>query len=187
MDKQAFLNSLRSSLKALSKEDVDKYAEYYSEMIDDRMEDGLTEEEAVAAVGLPEELAGQLLPQTPQPRLGRKLRVWEIVLLILGAPVWLSLLITVVSVAFAAYVVLWSAVIVLYAADITLWAIGFAGVVAGIAALFIGNWAVCAALTGLGLFCAGLALFMEALCRLSAKGMILLTKAVSKWIRSLFV
>ena len=50
MDKRTFLNSLREQLYGLSQSDIDKSLEYYSEMIDDRMEDGVSEEEAVGYV-----------------------------------------------------------------------------------------------------------------------------------------
>lgn len=54
MTKQEFLLRIRNGLAALPKEDIEKSVEYYREMIDDRMEDGLSEEEAVAAIGSPE-------------------------------------------------------------------------------------------------------------------------------------
>ena len=49
MNKQEFLSRLRKQLKGL--EDKEERITFYSEMIDDRMEEGLSEEEAVAAVG----------------------------------------------------------------------------------------------------------------------------------------
>ena len=51
MRKEEFLMALRAGLTGLSPEGVEKLVEFCSEMIDDRMEDGLTEEEAVAAAG----------------------------------------------------------------------------------------------------------------------------------------
>lgn len=51
MRKEEFLTALRANLTGLSPEGVEKLVEFCSEMIDDRMEDGLTEEEAVAAAG----------------------------------------------------------------------------------------------------------------------------------------
>ena len=49
MNKELFLSSLRESLDGLSGEDIAERLAFYSEAIDDRMEDGLTEEEAVTA------------------------------------------------------------------------------------------------------------------------------------------
>ena len=51
MKKAEFLALLRERLADFSNEDAEKSAAFYSEMIDDRMEEGMTEEEAVAALG----------------------------------------------------------------------------------------------------------------------------------------
>lgn len=59
MRKEEFLTALRTGLTGLSPEGVEKLVEFCSEMIDDRMEDGLTEEEAVAAAGPLDELIKQ--------------------------------------------------------------------------------------------------------------------------------
>lgn len=59
MRKEEFLTALRAELTGLSPEGVEKLVEFCSEMIDDRMEDGLTEEEAVAAAGSLDELIQQ--------------------------------------------------------------------------------------------------------------------------------
>lgn len=47
MNKQEFLVKLRKGLSGLPKEDIEERLTFYSEMIDDRMEEGLSEEEAV--------------------------------------------------------------------------------------------------------------------------------------------
>lgn len=59
MRKEEFLTALRAGLTGLSPEGVEKLVEFCSEMIDDRMENGLTEEEAVAAAGPLDELIQQ--------------------------------------------------------------------------------------------------------------------------------
>ena len=51
MKRVEFLKELKAQLWALPEADRQNSLDYYSEMIDDRMEDGLTEEEAVAAIG----------------------------------------------------------------------------------------------------------------------------------------
>ncbi|MBR5538496.1 MAG: hypothetical protein IKU61_01205 [Clostridia bacterium] len=47
MNKQEFLEELRKGLSGLPKEDVRERLNFYGEIIDDRIEEGLTEEEAV--------------------------------------------------------------------------------------------------------------------------------------------
>ena len=51
MTKIEFILSLSRALQGLPQSDVTERLEFYNEMIDDRIEDGLSEEEAVAAIG----------------------------------------------------------------------------------------------------------------------------------------
>ena len=51
MTKQNFLDKLRTKLKALPKKEVEECLSFYSEMIDDRIEEGLSECDAVSAIG----------------------------------------------------------------------------------------------------------------------------------------
>ena len=53
MTKREFLEKLNERTARLSEAERDKLLEYYGEIIDDRMEEGLTEAEAVAALGDP--------------------------------------------------------------------------------------------------------------------------------------
>ena len=61
MTKQEFLAELREKLKGLPEQDLEERLSFYSESIEDRMEDGLSEEEAVAGVGTVEEIVAQAL------------------------------------------------------------------------------------------------------------------------------
>lgn len=94
MDKQAFLTALRSGLSGLPQDDIEERLTFYGEMIDDRMEEGLSEEEAVAAIGEVSEIARQAVADTPLAKIAkerirpkRRLKTWEIVLLALGSPI----------------------------------------------------------------------------------------------------
>ncbi|MBQ4072017.1 MAG: DUF1700 domain-containing protein [Clostridia bacterium] len=51
MTKNEFLDKIREGLKDLSSVDVDRTVDFYKEIIEDRVEEGRTEEEAVAALG----------------------------------------------------------------------------------------------------------------------------------------
>ena len=44
MNKQEYLESIRSRISAMPADDVNRFMDYYSEMIDDRVEDGLSED-----------------------------------------------------------------------------------------------------------------------------------------------
>ncbi len=85
MKKAAFLAQLRTALGDLPPEDAARTLEYYGEAIDDRMDDGEPEEEAVAAVGTVEEIRSLILADTPPRPPQRR------VLLLLAAPLLLVL------------------------------------------------------------------------------------------------
>ena len=53
MTKQLFLNELSAALHGLSREERYRTLSYYDELIDDRVEDGQSEEEAVESLGSP--------------------------------------------------------------------------------------------------------------------------------------
>ena len=193
MTKLEFLLALQEQLSALPKNEVKEQLAFYDEMIDDRIEDGLSEEEAVAAVGSVEELAAQIIADIPLNKIAkekmktkRKLSVWEIVLLVLGSPIWLSLLIAAFAVALSVYVVLWSVVISLWAVDVSLWACALAGIV-GMAFAFGGNVLTGIAMLAAGLVCAGLAIFLLYGCKLATTGTILLTEKVVLGVKNWFI
>ena len=62
MRKQEFLSALKRSMKGLPKSEIDERISFYSEMIDDRVEEGFSEEEAVAMID-PRNLDTLLHPQ----------------------------------------------------------------------------------------------------------------------------
>lgn len=124
MNKQGFLAVLRQHLQGLPESDIEKSLEYYSESIDDRIEEGMTEEEAVADMEPPAEIARQIFMDMPLPKVvkakarpSRPLRVWEIVLLVVGSPVWVPLAVAVILVFLAVYVTIWALVVTFYAVD----------------------------------------------------------------------
>ena len=93
MNKTEFLEKIRSGLGGIPQKDIDERLAFYSEMIDDRIEDGITEEEAVAQTGSADEIIAQIVSDYPLNKLvkekirpERRLRAWEIVLIVLGFP-----------------------------------------------------------------------------------------------------
>ena len=159
MQKSEFLEQLYRALKDLPAQEVNGRLQYYSEMIDDRMEDGMTEEEAVAEVGSVEEIA-QLLQdtQTPEPEQKAKRSPLQLTLLIVGAPVWGSLLIAAAAVVFSLYAAAWAVVISLYAVSLTLGLGAIATIpVSMVSAL---NLLGICFMAGIGLTCAGLAVLL---------------------------
>lgn len=176
MTKSEFLNKLK---KALPNSEVEERVAFYSEMIDDRIEEGLSEEEAVAEVGDVDAIILQIRGELPtvEKKKGRKaFSAWEIVLLVLGAPLWIPLLIAVFSVVLSIYIVLWSAIISLWSVFASLIGCALGGLIGGAVLAFFGFTFSGVALIGAGLVCAGLAIFAFFACTLATKGAVFLTK-----------
>lgn len=194
MRKQEFLDTLKTRLFGLPKQDVLEHLNFYSEMIDDRMEEGLTEDEAVSEIGSVDEIAAQIIEEIPLANIAKKkikpkrrFKAWEIVLLALGSPIWLSLLIAVFAVIFSFYIVLWSLVVSLWAVFVSLIACALGGVVAGIVFAINANGFTGMAMIGAGFVCAGLAGFLFFGCKAATKGVLLLTKKIALGIKNGFM
>ena len=199
MKKQEFLEKLKKQLWALSPADIQRSLDYYCEMIDDRMEDGLLEEEAVAAVGDLDEIVRQILTETPRPpatvnkepqqgqtKQQRRLEPWMIVLLVLGAPLWISLITGLGGGVLGIYVGLWSVVIALYATTFALAVCALGLLIAAFSLLWIRHFAKCAVVVGAALLCTGLAILIFLLSNLAAKGLGALTKLIWNGITGIF-
>ena len=187
MNKEQFLIELASALAGLPKADIEKSLEFYSEMIDDRIEEGRTEEEAVAEIGSIEEIRTQIIKDMPLPKLIKEkvkskqsLSGLEITLLIVGFPIWFPLLAAAASVIFSVYVTLWSVIIAFFAVDIAFFAVALAGILASLPVFITGNAAAGLLLIGAGLLCAGFGILWLFLCIGTTKGIVWLTKVFFK-------
>lgn len=194
MNKREFLARLREGLRGLPREDIEERVIFYSEMIDERLEEGLSEAEAVGKLGPVGDVVSQILADTPpaepvrektRPR-GRA-RPWEIVLLVLGFPVWLPLLIAAFAVFLAAVIVLWALVVSLWAVDASLLGCVLGGAVSAAAFFLRGNGLTAAAMLSAGLCCAGLAIFCFFGCKAVTKGALWLTKKTASGVKHLFM
>ncbi len=189
MNKQAFLDRLRDGLSGLPREDVEERLTFYSEMIDDRMEDGLSEEEAVAEIGSVDAIAAQLIEETPpdedKSRPKRRLRAWEVVLLVLGSPLWLSVLAAAFAAVLTAFLTVWVVILSLWVVELALIGGFLIGAAAGVLFLMHGGVRKLV-LFGAGLVLAGLAVFLFFGCRAATKGGCALTKRITRYIKSWF-
>ena len=194
MRKQEFLAQLRKGLSGLPQDDIEERLAFYSEMIDDRIEEGLTEEEAVSAVGSVEQIVAQVVADTPFAKIAkerikakRQLGVWEILLLVLGSPIWLSLGIAAFAVGISVYAVLWSLIISLWAVLASFEACAVGGILACVALIMGGNGASGVAMLALGIVCAGLSIFMFYGCKAATNGTVMLTKKIAIGIKNCFI
>lgn len=194
MCKKEFLEALRNGLTGIPQADVEERLTFYSEMIDDRIEDGVTEEAAVSEFGTVEEIVSQTLSEIPlaklvkkKAKLHRSLRAWEIVLLVLGSPIWLSLLIAAFAIIVSLYSVVWSLILVLWATELALFACLLAGMISAANFLIQSNVVAGLAMLGAGLACAGIAIFGFFGCKLATRGVWLFTKKTVIGVKSCFI
>lgn len=166
----------------MPQEDIEERLAFYSEMVDDRMEEGYLEEEDVDAIGPLEEIAAHIVADVPLTKIvkekvtaGRRLNAWAIVLL-LGAPVWLFLLIAAAAVMFSLYVSVWAVIIALWAVAVSVAVSAAAGFPAAVFFAFRGNGVTALAMAAEGLVCAGLAILIFFGCRMITKGVLYCTK-----------
>ena len=185
MTKQEFLSALAKALSGIPQKERSEALAYYEEMLNDRIEDGMSEVDATSAVGTPNAIASEVIANVPMGRLVRErvkpkrsLRTWEIVLLAVGSPVWLPIAIAALAVFFSLYVVLWSL-------DVTTWAVGasfaggaIGGIVACFPALFTGSIGEALFLLGAGLALAGLSILSYLGARAATRGILQLSKTI---------
>lgn len=184
MNKQEFLKNLRSSLSNLPQEEIEERIIFYCEMIDDRIEEGLSEEEAVAAVSTADETLTQSTNEqpTPTPKTKRKFKSWEIILLILGSPIWFSLLIAAFAVAIAVYASLWAVLVSLWAAFGAVAGSALSCIVVGVGLACTDKVLIGIASIGVGIALAGLSIFFFYGSLAATKGSIFLTKKIFRLI-----
>ncbi len=185
MNKNEFLNELELRLKGLPREDIKERLEFYSEMISDRIEDGLSEEGAIKDIGDIDDIVTQIAEDTPLSKILKektrnksKMSALNIVLLILGFPLWFPLLIVIFSLILVLYIVMWILVLVSYVIELSLVLSAIAGLIIFIAILFTGIFNP--GYLSIALLGAGLSIFFF-------YGCIGFTKVVAKISKGIFI
>lgn len=194
MNKQEFLTQLRNGLVGMPQDDLEERLLFYEEMIDDRMEEGCSEEEAVSEIGSVEDVISQVVAEIPLTKLVKEkitkkkgMKVWEVILLALGSPIWLSLLIAVLSVVLSIYVSLWSVVISLWSVFVALVGCAIGGVIGGVFIAIKGYVASGVATLAAGFVCAGLSILLFYGCVAVTKGFLIFTKKMVVWMKKCLI
>lgn len=197
MTKLEFLTALAGRLAMLAGDERQKTLDFYGEMIDDRMEEGMSEEEAVASLEPVEEIAQEILCDQPLPDLlqartdaaskaPRRRSALQITLIILGFPLWFPLLLAGGIVVLALYLVVWSLIVALYAVVGALGISALMGVAFGVWQMFL-NPASGLFLVGTGAICAGLCIFSVFGVQELSIQLIRLTTRLGRWVKSLLI
>lgn len=192
MRKEEFLAALRTALGKLPEQEILASLDFYAEMIDDRMEDGATEEEAVAALGDVDSIAAQIIAEVPPiPKAVAKMktssRTVNIVLAIVLSPIWIPLAFAFALCVAAIYLSLWAVIIGLWLCVACLILCGPVGIVGLIYCLGTGFPLTGAWTFGCGLAACGLGLFALVGVKAVSNGLVQLTSMFASKAKSLFV
>ena len=170
MLKIAFLADLKERLYGMPQEEIEERLSFYNEMINDRMEEGLSEEDVMSTI------PGEPLPEpVPMPDYAafqpleypvedvkpeKSLNGLKTAFLLLGFPIWGSLLIAAFAIVFALIVSLFAVVISFWAVAISLAASTIACIPCAVGSFIIGRVPLGIAWIGCGMVCAGLAILL---------------------------
>ena len=192
MNKKEFFALFRQELAGLPKDDLENRVSFYEEMIDDRMAEGKSEEEAIRDLGTVEEIVNQIAEETSLVKLvkekvkpKRKIKGWEIALIICGFPLWFPLVLTALILLFVGYLLTWVFTIVAYTVETSFAVASLGGLVGFFAYLFNGQFNLIA--LGALVMCLGAAILFAFACYYITKGNIKLSKNIFIWIKRRFM
>lgn len=197
MTKAEFLLQLKKELAFLPEQETEKALSFYSEAIDDRIENGLTEEEATADLGDMKKIIQEIQLELPISSLVKnKIKnshknsgsktLW-IVLAVCGSPLWIPLALTFVLLIFTFYLVIWTIIAAIYAVLLGFAAACIGGVAAGILRTIFISPANGLMIAGAAIVCGGLFLLLLRPVNALTKKLIYFTAVCAKKIKSLFI
>ena len=183
MNKKEFLNNLRKKLSRLPKDEVEERVNFYSEMIDDQLEEGIPEEDIISNINLKEEFnfnesskessVDDFITKT-------KNSIAKTILIILGSPIWFPILL---AVAITIFAIIFSVIISFWATFISLAAISLAGLTYGTILLITNNVTTGLAIVGVSLVVAGLSIFTFYISKYTTKYSTLLCKKTFTYLK----
>ena len=191
MSKNEFLSELRERLSGLPKDDLDNRISFFEESINDRMDDGKTEEEAIQELGTIDEIVTQVAGETSLVTLvkekakpKRKLSGAEIALIAICSPLWFPLVLTCIILGLVFCLVFWVIGLIPAIACVSSLVVGFAEFFSYFA---IAGQESSLAVLGMGIAGLGLALMLIPAVIYSVKGTIKLVKLIMTGIKKLFI
>lgn len=183
MNKAGFLKELAFHLHKMEDTEKKKFITYYDEMLSDYMEHGMSEEDAVIRIGAPIEIANELLEnyESVQPPLpSTRSKVVTMILLILGFPLWGSLLLTAVLLILSAYTILWCIPVITGASSISFLLTSLIGIV-GSPFIMADHLSMGLIQLGTGITSIGLAFLLGIATLYLSKKLVVITKHFNTW------
>lgn len=190
MTKDIFLTRLEQLLQSTNPQECSKILSYYSEMIDDFTEEGLSEEEAIQKIGTPGTIAEQFITEETKEKeaFSRGKKFLIMILLLLGSPLWVSLLAAGFSLLLAALILIFSAYLVIWCIPLITGSFSIASFILSIISLLgsffvmTDNLALGVLQLGLGILSIGVFLLLGILTLYFSKYFFKLSKQFSTWI-----
>ena len=161
MTKKIFLKQLRKSLTKMSRAEKNERIAFYSEMIDDRVEEGLSEKDAISDIGSVDKVASDVLKEIKLAKEERKQAKSgaKIALLICGFPIWFPILVSAFAIVLSLYVSYVALLIALWTVPLSLVLSALGAVVLSINAFICADIIYGLLLLAAALLCAGLSIF----------------------------
>ena len=185
MTKQEFLKELKAALSPIGNTERQQSLDYYSEMIDDRIEEGLSEEDAVLALGPITEIYRNILFNQTNTKTNDKIqqsaakKATKSILIFFGLLVFgLPILASLFAVAVSVLAAIWSVVISLWAATIALSVTGLVGTVLFFPTVFSGMTLKAIFILGVSIFSIGLVYPFFYISRAATKFAIIASKKI---------
>ncbi|MDO5560267.1 MAG: DUF1700 domain-containing protein [Oscillospiraceae bacterium] len=197
MTKIEFIHEVRAALAGYPEDEVIKSLTFYTESIDDRIEDGMPEETAVSQLGNIGEIIQNIKLSMSIPVLAKarvkeskekssNKKIW-VILAIAGFPLWLPLGLSFASVLLAIYICIWALVISLFACEIAFGVSAAVGLVYSFIHMITISYQGGIMFVGASLFLAGLfVLLIKPVIRLSG-ALVKSTGGFIRWIKKLFI
>lgn len=184
-----FFTQLGQELYSLPHEDRQRFLAYYVEILEDYLENGSTEQEALEKMGSPQAIAREIQEETQasqekevppsQPSQRTKFSAMRIVALV-TLPFWGTLLLCAATFLLCLIIVIWCLPLITGALALSGVLIGIVSLI-GAPLLLSGSTAVGVIQLGLGIAMLGLALLMGVAAVQSARGCAALTKRLVDW------
>lgn len=201
MNRQQFIDAVTGRLAYLPLAETEKFIDFYIEAIDDRIEDGMSEEEAVAAMGSIDSVVHAIESEIPLSTIVKQ-RVkssrerserdgghsaWWIVLAVLGSPVWLTLACVLLALVVTVFAVAPALVVTAFAVLVVFAVTAVLMLVYSVSRLLTAGLSAALMCLGLALLLAGAGAALLSPCVMLARLMVKLPLRFWRWIKGLFI
>jgi uncharacterized membrane protein len=193
MNKEDFRYALRKKLAQLPNDEIDKSISYFDEMIADRMEDGMSEEEAVKEFENVNEIAEKIMTEMSMYKLvktrvkpEKDYTILEILLLVLGFPVWFPLIISFFAIVASIFITIFSIIFSFYAVFVGIFILGIAGLICS-PMIFVNNFYTGLLMLSVSLMLIGFSVFLFYAVTFISKKMIEMMKLAWMRIKKAFI